>query len=203
MMHADFYDERYFEGGDKSNYGGYSEASSPFALHADTIERLLAHYSLHGPVLDVGCAKGYLVWELRRRGVDAWGVDWSEYAVARADDDVRPYLSHASATSLPYPDQHFAAVVSFDVLEHLDRPTAELALKECARVSERQLHQINTGRLEEWRFDGDASHCLKLPLDQWQGIARGLGLSGADICEPDRNLPYLATVPASPLDSHT
>ena len=40
-----------------------------------------------------------------------------------------------------------------------------------ARVSRCQLHQVNMGRLPEWRFCGDESHELELPLEGWQALA--------------------------------
>jgi SAM-dependent methyltransferase len=193
-MHADFYDHAYFDGSSKSNYCGYSIDSSPFAAHADAIAALLREYALDGPVLEVGCAKGYLVYVLRQRGIAAYGVDWSPYAIAAADPDVRPYLFQAAAHDLPFPDRHFALAVSFDVLEHMDVRYARRALTETARVSRRQLHQANTGRLEEWRFHGDDSHCTRLPLAEWRAIADGLGLGTTIICEPDRRLPFLDEV---------
>jgi hypothetical protein len=81
---------------------------------------------------------------------------------------------------------------TFDVLEHLNHDHVRLALRESARVSDRQLHQVNTGRLPEWGFEGDDSHCLKYPLRQWRSLARTLGLDHAYLCEPDRRLPFLA-----------
>jgi SAM-dependent methyltransferase len=190
-MHADFYDHAYFDGPGKSNYCAYSIDSSPFAAHADAIVAMLREYGLAGPVLDVGCAKGYLVYVLRQRGIEAYGVDWSPYAIAAADPDVRPYLSRAAADELPFPDQRFALAVTFDVLEHMDLRYARQALPEIARVSRWQLHQANTGRLPDWRFDGDDSHCTLLPLAEWRGLTSALGLARSLICEPDRELPFL------------
>lgn len=43
-------------------------------------------------VLDVGCAKGFVVRALRRLGVEAWGIDPSAYAIAHAPEEVRPYV---------------------------------------------------------------------------------------------------------------
>jgi SAM-dependent methyltransferase len=190
-MDAGFYDETYFDGPGKSNYSCYTFDSSPFAAHAETIARMMEHHRLSGPVLDIGCAKGYLVDALRRRGVDAYGVDWSEYAVRTAHPDIAAYLRRASATDLPFADGEFALAVSFDLLEHLDEPSARAAMVESARVSRYQLHQANTGRLAEWRFDGDSSHCLKYSLEKWQAMAGDLGLARMVICEPDRRLPFL------------
>jgi SAM-dependent methyltransferase len=191
LMDADFYDEVYFDGAGKSNYSHYTFESSPFVAHAETIARVMEHHGLSGPVLDIGCSKGYLVSVLRQRGFDAYGVDWSEYAIASASPEVAQYLRRASATDLPFTDGEFSLAVSFDLLEHLDEPCARRAMVESARVSCYQLHQANTGRLEEWHFDGDSSHCLKYSLDQWQAMAADLGLTRMVICEPDRRLPFL------------
>jgi SAM-dependent methyltransferase len=190
-MHAEFYDHAYFDGPGKSNYCGYAIDTSPFAAHADAIVAMLRERRLDGPVLDVGCAKGFLVYVLRQRGIEAYGVDWSPYAIAAADPDVRPFLSRAAADALPFPTGRFALTVSFDLLEHMDLGYARRALPELARVSTWQLHQANTGRLPEWRYDSDDSHCTRLPLTDWHRLAADVDLPRTVICEPDRRLPFL------------
>jgi len=42
--------------------------------------------------LDAGCAMGFLVEALRERGVEAYGVDISEYAISQVHPSVKPYL---------------------------------------------------------------------------------------------------------------
>lgn len=176
MRDRRFYDEIYFDGGGKSNYARYTINSSPFGQHADAIAEYMSKHNLTGAVLDVGCAKGYLVSMLRLRGIDAFGVDWSAYALANASPDVRRYLLPASAVQLPFIDDAFSLTVTHDVLEHLDEPNARRSLRECARVSLRQLHQVNTDRLPCWHFEQDDSHELQLKLSEWEGMARELGL---------------------------
>jgi SAM-dependent methyltransferase len=177
MRDRSFYDEAYFDGEGKSNYREYTFNSSPFEQHADAIAEHMSKNKLTGAVLDVGCAKGYLVSVLRSRGIRAFGVDWSAYALKKARPDVRRYLFFASAVQLPFIDDAFALTVTHDVLEHMDEPNARRALRECARVSLRQLHQVNTDRLPCWHFDEDDSHELVLELPEWKAVARELGLS--------------------------
>jgi SAM-dependent methyltransferase len=193
---SSFYDEVYYDGHGKSYYDRYTFESSPFNQHADAIVQFMDDFDLTGPVLDVGCAKGYLVYVLRNRGIEAFGVDWSEYAIGHASPDAKRYLFRASGLELPFADQKFSLVVTHDVLEHMDRPSARLALRECARVSRRQRHQINTGRLEEWVYDHDESHVLQLSLPEWQEMAEELRLDETTtICEPNNGSPVASPVP--------
>ena len=77
-------------------------------------------------VLDVGCAKGFLVESLRDRGVDAFGIDISEYAIGEVRPDVRPYCRLASAVD-PF-DTMYDLVVCIEVLEHLTEDEAQRAI---------------------------------------------------------------------------
>lgn len=180
MMPADWFDEAYFDrGGVKSNYSRYTETIAPFAAYVDALATFLAAHGepSGGPVLDVGCAKGYLVAELRRRGIEAYGVDVSAYALAQAAPAVAPHLYQGSATALGAAlnftrGAKFAAVCSFDVLEHFDEGHARQAIREAAAISRHQLHQVNTGWCPAVAFEGDESHALKLSLDDWRRLAQ-------------------------------
>jgi SAM-dependent methyltransferase len=77
---------------------------------------------LGGPfeiVLDFGCGAGRLVEALQRRGISAFGVDVIDY-VATDNSVPRDHFALLSLKPyrLPYPDNHFDAVVSTSVLEH-------------------------------------------------------------------------------------
>lgn len=72
-------------------------------------------------VLDAGCAMGYLVAALRDRGVEAFGIDISRYALSRVREDIKSYCFQGSLTD-PLPEempQKYDLVVSIEVLEHL------------------------------------------------------------------------------------
>lgn len=67
---ADFEKREYYE------EIGCSEDNSYYFNLARTIAE-----SFTGRLLDVGCGLGWLVKHLRKRGVDAWGIDDSKYAI--------------------------------------------------------------------------------------------------------------------------
>jgi 2-polyprenyl-3-methyl-5-hydroxy-6-metoxy-1,4-benzoquinol methylase len=73
--------------------------------------------------IEIGCGTASLADALYQKGVDIAACDVSEVAIGRAKEKY-PHLdlSVQSAEQLPWPDEHFDAVLSFDVLEHLFEP---------------------------------------------------------------------------------
>ncbi len=72
-------------------------------------------------VLDVGCAMGYLVTALRDRGVEAYGIDVSEYAISQIRKDIRKFC-HVQSALDPLPEefpQTYDLLVTIEVIEHL------------------------------------------------------------------------------------
>lgn len=89
-------------------------------------------------VLDAGCAMGYLVAALRDRGVEAYGVDISDYAISMVRDDIRPYCFVGSLTEkLPKGmPERYDLVVTIEVLEHLYAEDGEKAIQNLCRLSD-------------------------------------------------------------------
>lgn len=107
----------YYRNECNSGNGKYEDFRSVFR---DVAQKLKDEFAPK-TVLDVGCAYGYLVEALRSLGVEAYGVDISEYAIAQADSKIKPYLSVQSALDkLPdnFPEK-FDLVVTIEVIEHL------------------------------------------------------------------------------------
>lgn len=91
--------------------------------------------------LDAGCALGIFVEELRSLGVDAWGVDVSEYAIGAVSEQVRPYCRVGSlAEELPagMPDR-YDLVSCIEVLEHMDRAEGDRAVGRLCALTDRVL----------------------------------------------------------------
>ena len=72
-------------------------------------------------VLDIGCAYGELVKGLNDMGVEAYGIDGSEYAINNSDPSIRSKLFKVNLNSDPFPfeDKTFDVVGSFYSVEHI------------------------------------------------------------------------------------
>lgn len=146
------YGREYFDGSRDTGYGGYSYDGRWVPVAMDMIE----HFGL-GPacrVLDIGAAKGFLVKDLMIicPGLQAFGLDLSEYALLHCEPEVVGRLHLGSADSLPFPDNSFDAVVSINTLHNLERNRCIVALKELTRVSRGGTYvQVDSYRTEEER----------------------------------------------------
>lgn len=77
-------------------------------------------------VLDAGCAKGFLVEALRDRGIEAFGIDLSEYAISEVRPDIRSYCR---VTSLVEPFcAWYDLIVCIEVLEHMSKEDGRHAI---------------------------------------------------------------------------
>ena len=86
-------------------------------------------------MLDVGCAKGFLVKDLVDQGIQAFGVDVSEYALLNCLPDVVGRLHLGNATNLIFPDGSFGAVLAINSIHNLPREGCLMALKEIERLA--------------------------------------------------------------------
>jgi len=86
-------------------------------------------------VLDAGCAWGFLVEAFRKRNVEAYGVDVSEYAIQNVHPEMKPYCWVGSATET-FP-QKYDLITCIEVLEHMPQLEAEKAIENlCVHANE-------------------------------------------------------------------
>ncbi len=145
--------------------GPFGQGYFDFPNHELKVEYIMQKYQPKS-VLDIGCAMGFIVKRFRDKGVDAWGIDISTYALDKSPVEVKPFLRRGSATSLPWHDKHFDFGVSFGTLEHLSSDEVTKAIGEIKRVCQRGLVAVGTS--EDIHFDTDQTHRTKMPLEWWQ-----------------------------------
>ena len=128
----------YWDGDRRINYGGYRYLEGRWAPVA---EALVRHYGLKAGdrVLDVGAGKGFQLFEMTKAmaGLEIYGIDISEYAIANAKEEVRKNLQVGHAGKLPFPDDYFDFVYSINTLHNLHNYDLFNALREIERVSKR------------------------------------------------------------------
>jgi SAM-dependent methyltransferase len=142
----------YFDGDRTQGYGGYRYDGRWVPIAA----RIRDHYGLTSGqrVLDVGCAKGFLLHDLRAAvpSLSITGLDVSMYALTHAMADTHGRLVRGSADRLPFRDGTFDLVLSINVLHNLERERCITALREIARVGRgRSYVQVDSWLSEEQR----------------------------------------------------
>ncbi len=123
-------------------------------------------------VLDAGCAMGFLVEALRQRGVDASGIDVSEYAIGQVAEPVRDHCRVASLVE-PLPGR-YDLITCIEVVEHIPPEETERALENLCSATDRLLLSTTP---EDF---GEPTHLNVQPPEFWsaklaeQGFFRDL-----------------------------
>ncbi len=129
------YGQLYFDGPREYGYGGYHYDGRWIPVAKDIID----YFQLKpgDKVLDIGCAKGFLVKDLLKAcpGLEVFGMDISEYALLHCDPEVIGRLHLGNAEKLLFPDDSFQCVLALNTLHNLPRDKVITALKEIQRVS--------------------------------------------------------------------
>jgi SAM-dependent methyltransferase len=89
-------------------------------------------------VLDCGCAKGSLVKFLRYYGIESYGFDLSEYAIAATPfPDIKDsiFVMDLAITEIMFPDLFFDVICCFDFLEHQDNEHIKFVADRIAKVA--------------------------------------------------------------------
>ena len=125
----DFYDAEYYE----NDFGGVPytrEDPHWLKFFGDIADQVIE--TLHPrTALDVGCAIGFLVEALRERGVNAIGIDISEYAISQVPENIAEHCS--VATIVDEIVGQYDIVFCIEVLEHLPAAGAGEAIANLCR----------------------------------------------------------------------
>jgi protein-L-isoaspartate(D-aspartate) O-methyltransferase len=139
----------YWDGDRQINYGGYHYIPGRWTPVA---KMLVEHYALKpgDRVLDVGCGKGFQLYELAQvlPGLDVFGIDISEYAIQNSHPGIKQRIIQGCASSLPFKEKEFDLVFSLNTLHNLHNEKLCLALKEMTRVSRHQYLCVESYRNE-------------------------------------------------------
>ena len=83
------------------------------------VKFLKDYLSLTEPILEIGCGKGFVIEYFKKNNINITGIEISEEAVRylkKSDSNADIYLYDGGR--LPFSNECFSIVLSFDVLEH-------------------------------------------------------------------------------------
>ena len=177
------YGKEFFDGSRDQGYGGFSYNPKYWE---PVIPDFQKYYNLSekSSVLDIGCAKGFMLYDMARLipNMIVKGIDISEYAIENAVDEIKPHCQVSCATHLPFPDKSFDCIISITTLHNLERPELIKALQEIERVKRK--HSFITvdayhddaekERMNAWNLTAKTV----LHVDEWKELFKEAGYTG-------------------------
>lgn len=165
-----FFDENYFRDGKRSkkslyeDYRWLPELTQPLAAAICKFTGI----TKRDVVLDYGCARGYLVRALIQNGIEAFGLDISEYAINHSDTLVREKLHHLTTETLTEAIGKLGCskvdwLIAKDVFEHIDPFVLHETLCDASRLGIQLYVLVPLGDAGRYRipdYELDASHII-------------------------------------------
>ena len=173
----------YFDGDRNHGYGGFSYNPK---FWQPVIPTIVENYKIGNAstVLDVGCAKGFFLYDLKLAfpGINVTGVDISEYAIANSIPEIKPYLQVGTATKLPFEDNYFDFVISINTIHNLNRQDCAVALQEIERVTkgssfitvDAYRNNEEKARMEAWNLTA----LTMMSVEEWKQFFLEVGYTG-------------------------
>ena len=120
-------------------------------------------------VLDAGCALGFLVESFWDRGVEAWGIDISPYAISQVRRDMQPYCRVGSLADAI--EGRYDLIACIEVLEHMPEEEGRRALANLTAATDTILFSSTPYDIEE------ATHFNVRPIFSWLELFREYGFA--------------------------
>lgn len=182
-LKAKEYEFDYWDGEKRFGYGGYKFIEGRWKPVA---EKLIERYQLtnQSKILDIGCGKGYLLYEIKKilPNIDLVGLDISQHAIANAKEEIKQYIKyHPAQSQLPYQNKTFDLVFSLNTLHNLRLFELKTALQEMERVGKNKYLVVESYRNMQELFN---LQCWALTAesffdhDEWVWLMKEFGYNG-------------------------
>lgn len=177
------FSEEFFDGGRRTGYGGFHYHPR---FWQPVIPAFQKHFGLSGSdtVLDVGCAKGFMIYDFMQMipGIAAKGLDISQYAISNCIEDVRDHVQVGDVRALPYDDNSFDLIISITTLHNCDRDGCIEGLREIERVSRgRSFITVDAYQNDEEQMAAEAWNLTAktiLHVSEWKRVFSEAGYTG-------------------------
>ena len=175
--------KEFFDGDRRHGYGGFNYNPRFWQFVIPTFRN---HFNLStdSSVLDVGCAKGFMLHDMAALipGITVKGIDISEYAIENTIESMKHHVQVADAKALPFEDNYFDVVISINTVHNLEKDECGKALQEIERVSnERSFITVDAYHNNEekeamlsWNLTGKTI----MHVDEWKIFFDEIGYTG-------------------------
>jgi SAM-dependent methyltransferase len=183
MLKAKEYEFDYWDGQRRYGYGGYYYIEGRWTPVARAFVDI---YNLQpdAKILDVGCGKGFLLYEITRLlpKVEIVGFDISHHGLANSKEEVRDHVfCYRAEDAYPFGDKYFDLVISLGCLHNLRLFELQTAIQEIERVGKNKYIMVESYRNEREQFN---LQCWALTAEsfldtaEWIWLYRHFGYTG-------------------------
>ena len=177
------FSKEFFDGDRKFGYGGLTYNPKYWA---NVVKDFVEYYKIKpdAKILDVGCAKGYMVYDFKRQypGLEMHGVDISEYAIKNCHPEVKDNLQVGKAESLKFEDNYFDLVISINTVHNLELENCVASIKEISRVSKGNsfitVDAYNSDEEKERMFKWNLTAKTIMSVSDWKETFKKIGYDG-------------------------
>ena len=156
--------------------GIYEERMVPWLVRQDLYASHLIRYKwvnkyLSGRILDAGCSIGYGLEIISKNAKDIIGIELSKDIALFGKKKFKKDIINADVREIPFIDQSFDTVISFEVLEHIANQND--FLKEVVRVTNKNNGKFIVStpwlRTNNWQ---NPHHVKELSLTDFQNLLK-------------------------------
>lgn len=170
MKVAKKYEKDYWDGDRRFGYGGYKYIENYWKKTAINI---IKTYKLNqnSKVLDIGCGKGYLLYELKKiiPSIKIKGLDISNYAIQNSKPEIKKFTKKLDATKkLPFKKNYFDLVISLGTLHNFSLEELSKCIKEINRICKKSYIMVESFRNNKELFN---LQCWALTCKTFLGVS--------------------------------
>lgn len=184
----------YWVSGKSKNKSGYEQFHIDWTWNGKLVQHLISAWPdiKRHKVLDLGCAYGQVVACLYKNGINAYGIDISDFAVQQGQKEYKPLKARTRQGSCHdlsyYGANEFDFLYSQQVFEHIPKQYCEQLAKETFRVAKKNailwcglVLDLNSDFQPQGHNpeDPDKTHINLRPRQWWDDIFTKAGWSKA------------------------
>lgn len=173
----------FFDGERRHGYGGYNYHPR---FWKEVVNDFINHYKLtnNSKILDIGCAKGFMLYDFKKAlpNIKVVGIDISQYAIANALKDIKPFVKVGDAKELGmFNDAEFDLIIAINTIHNLEKNDLKNSIKEIERIGKHAFIVLDAWHNEEekdrmlnWNLTGRTL----MHVDDWKKLFKEVNYTG-------------------------